>query len=506
MSESEKFGQLCALVKETAYLKSTLASLEWDQQTYMPVGAGAFRAEQITFLAGEIHRRETDQRVGDLLGELSSSDLAADNQSDSGATITGLKREYDKKIKLPESLVKAQAKASAIGQQVWIDARKNDDFKSFEPNLNEIFNLKKEQAEAVGYEECPYDALLDDFEPHAKTSEVAAALEGLRQELVPLVAAISESSSRPDTSVLKRNYPTEAQRRFGREASEKIGFDYTRGRLDVTHHPFCTELGPGDVRITTRFDESFFNTSFFGTLHEAGHGIYEQGLRTDFYGLPPGAFCSLGIHESQSRLWENLVGRSEGFWNFFYTRAVEIFPGALADVQQHDFYKAINNVQPSLIRVEADEATYDLHIIIRFQIEQAIINGELEIADLPGAWNEKYEQYLGITPPDDANGCLQDIHWSAGLVGYFPTYSLGNLHASQMYEAAEKELGNLQGMFSDGNFSPLRKWLNENVHQRGQTLTAQQLGEKVSGTKLSQEALMRHLNDKLAPIYALSPI
>jgi carboxypeptidase Taq len=500
---SQTYEALCQHVRQTSYLESTMALLEWDQQTKLPGKANQFRSEQITFLAGQIHERRTDKRMGEWIGELSESELSSDPASDSGATIRGLKRSFDKQVKIPASLVQELAQAASVGQTMWVEARKNDDFQSFAPQLEKIFELKKAEAEAIGYEECPYDALLDEYEPGAKTSEVAAVLDALRAELVPLVEEINASGAKPPVDILRRKFPIDAQKVFAREASAKIGFEYDRGRLDITHHPFCTEIGPDDCRITTRYDENFFNSAFFGTLHEAGHGIYEQGLRGEFYGLPPGKYCSLGIHESQSRLWENLVGRSISFWQHFYPRAQELFPEALNEVPLNDFCQAINHVAPSLIRVEADEATYNLHIIIRFQLEQAIINGDLSVADLPTAWNEKYQQFLGIVPPSDADGVMQDVHWSAGLVGYFPTYSLGNLYASQFFEAAENELGDFDKSFRDGDFAELKKWLNQKIHQQGQCLSGPELGQSVTGKELSHDLLIKQLREKLEPIYGL---
>jgi len=503
MSHSKTFEQLCTHVRQTSYLESTLALLEWDQQTKLPKNASEFRSQQITFLAGQIHERRTDQQMGDWIGELAESNLAADPHSDSGATIRELKRNFDKQTKIPATLVKELAQAASVGQTQWVEARKKNDFKSFAPQLKKIFDLKKAEAEAIGYEECPYDALLDEFEPGAKTSEVAKVLDDLRVDLVPLVAEISESGAKPPIEIVHRKFPVESQKVFGREASAKIGFDYDRGRLDITHHPFCTEIGPNDCRITTRYDEDFFNSAFFGVLHEAGHGIYEQGLRGESYGLPPGKYCSLGIHESQSRLWENLVGRSISFWQHFYPRAQELFPDALNDVSLNDFYQSINHVAPSLIRVEADEATYNLHIIIRFQLEQSVINGDLDVDDLPAAWNEMYSEFLGIKPPSDADGVLQDVHWSAGLVGYFPTYSLGNLYASQFFEAAQTELGDMDKSFREGDFEPLKNWLNHNIHSAGQCYSGPELGSRVTGKSLSHDVLIKQLREKLAPIYGL---
>ena len=504
MSQVESlFKELCQHVRETSYLESTSALLEWDQQTKLPAKAGEYRSEQITFIAGQIHKRRTDPRLGELIGELSESSLASDTRSDTGATIRELKRDYDKRVKLPVSLVETLAHSASVGQSLWVKARKENDFKKFAPQLKKIFELKKEQADALDWEDCRYDALLDEYEPGGKTKEVALVLDALREDLVPLVAEIAASGFKPPTEILRRKYPVEAQKKFGREASSQIGFQYDRGRLDITHHPFCTETGPNDCRITTRYDENFFNSAFFGTLHEAGHGIYEQGLRTDQYGLPPGKYCSLGIHESQSRLWENLVGRSSSFWQYFFPIAKTHFPTALDDVEMKDFYHAINNVSPSLIRVEADEATYNLHIIIRFQLEQAIIDGDLDTDDLPTAWNQKYEEYLGLTPPSDADGVLQDVHWSAGLVGYFPTYSLGNLYASQLFQAAERQIGDLGQLFIKGEFLPLKNWLNEHVHEKGKCLSGPELGAEVTGSKLSHKLLIKQLREKLSPIYGL---
>jgi len=501
------FDQLCTHARETALLAAAESALGWDERTMMPPEAAEYRAEQLTLLAGLIHQRRTDPRLGEWLGELAAGPLASGNgegaHSDVATTIRQLKREYDKRIKLPQSLVEELTRTASLAQHAWEIARTKDDFASFQPHLAKTFELKRAQADALGYVESRYDALVDDFEPGERSSNLEKVLAELRQALVPLVLAIAASQRRPDATIIARTFPIDAQSQFSREASAKIGFDYQRGRLDVTSHPFCTGLGPNDCRITTRYEENFFNCAFFGTLHEAGHGIYDQGLRGDWYGLPPGEAISLGIHESQSRLWENLVGRSRAFWSHFFPRAQECFPQALGDVSLEAFYGAINDVRPSLIRVEADEATYNLHILIRFELEQALLADELKVADLPTAWNEKYQTYLGIRPPNDADGVLQDIHWSAGLVGYFPTYSLGNLYASQFYDAADEQLGGLEAQFARGEFAPLRSWLGENIHRHGQCYTAGELVEKVTGKPLSHAPLIAHLRRKLAPLYGL---
>jgi len=323
-------------------------------------------------------------------------------------------------------------------------------------------------------------------------------------QLVPLVGEIRQSGRSGDVSILQRNFPAAAQEALAREAAAAIGFDFDRGRLDVTTHPFCCGVGPNDCRITTRYDERFFNMAFFGVLHEAGHGIYDQGLSAEQWGLPLGQAASYGVHESQSRMWENQVARSRAFWEHFYGRAQEKFPAALTGVSLDDFYAAINDVRPSLIRVEADEATYNLHILIRFELEQAMLCGDLTVADLPGAWNEKYRNYLDVTPPTDREGCLQDVHWSSGAIGYFPTYTLGNLYAAQFFARADADLGGLDEQFARGEFQPLRDWLREKIHRQGQRFSGAELVQHVTGRPLSGEPLIEHLRAKLGPLYGIS--
>ncbi len=500
----ETLAQLCADARETALLESIESLLGWDERTYLPPAAGAYRAEQITYLSGWIHRRRTAPQIGEWLDELRESPLAADLHSDTGATIRELDREYRRLVKLPSSFVEELTRATVLGQQCWTEARQKNDFAGFQPFLERIFSLKREQAEMWGYPSEPYDALLDDFEPGAETATVAQTLDGLRSGLAPLVAEIAECNRQAPCDLLTRHYPRAAQQAFGDEAAAAIGFDFSRGRLDITHHPFCSSLGPDDCRITTRYDEQHFSSAFFGTLHEAGHGMYDQGLRTEQFGLPPGTYISLGIHESQSRLWENLVGRSAEFWQHFFPIAQQHFPAALAGERWESFWFAVNAVRPSLIRVEADEATYNLHIIIRFQLERAVLSGELAVADLPQAWNDRYRQYLGIEPPSDVDGVLQDIHWSAGLVGYFPTYSLGNVYAAQFFRQAEKELGDLPDQLKRGDFAPLKQWLNRNIHQRGRCYRAVELVQQVTGQPLSAEPMIEGLRNKLLPLYGLA--
>lgn len=495
------YDKLCHHVRQTTLLKSAGDMLDWDEQTYMPPAAGEYRAEQSAFLAGLQHERATAVELGDWLEELADSPLAADPHGDTGAVIRQLKRSYQRNKKLPQRLVEEISRTSSLGQQCWVEARKENDFAKFAPLLEQMVNLKREEADALGFAECRYDALLEDYEPHETASNVGRVLSSLRDALVPLVDKIMGSSAKAPSEIVAREFPIDAQQRFSAQAAKAIGFDFATGRIDETAHPFCTTLGPRDVRLTTRYYEREFNAGLFSVLHEAGHGIYEQGLPAEQFGMPTGEAISLGIHESQSRLWENLVGRHRAFWEYFFEPAQQAFPAALGNVSLDDFYFAVNESKPSLIRVEADEATYNLHILIRFELEQQLIEDDLAVADLPAAWNSKYQQYLGITPPDNTDGVMQDVHWSCGLFGYFPTYALGNLYASQFFEQAEEDLGDLASQFRRGEFQPLLDWLRTHIHQHGQKYTAAELVVRVTGKPLASDALLRHLSGKFGELY-----
>ena len=502
-SESQSYELLCKHQKDSALLEGVNALLGWDERTMLPVAGGPYRADQIAFLAGILHQRRTDPQLGEWLDELEQSELVDDPYSSAGATITEVKRSYDKLVKIPQELVEALTRAAVVGQQSWVESRKADDFSMFADQLKEIVRLSKEKADAIGYEDCRYDALLDEYEPQASTAQVADVLKNLGEELGPLVQEIVESGHQAPREILERKYPIEDQKKFSRFAAARIGFDFDSGRIDETHHPFCTTLGPEDCRITTRYQENFFSSAFFGTLHEAGHGIYEQGLRAEWFGLPPGEAASMGIHESQSRMWENMVGRSLPFWEHFFPLATERFDEALEDTTLEEFYWAVNDVRPSLIRVEADEVTYNLHIIIRFELEQELFDDSLQVDDLPAAWSERYQHYLGVAPPSDADGVLQDIHWSAALFGYFPTYSLGNLYAAQLFEKAHSDLDDLNMQFAEGDFGDLFEWLRSNVHHAGRCKPAAKLVEDVCGQPLSSAPLVRYLRHKLDPLYKI---
>lgn len=471
----------------------------------MPTGGNEHRANQLSLLAGVAHEWSTLPKIGELLDQLGDSELTDAADSDTAVNIREIRRTYDRSRKLPQRLVEEISRVTALAQHHWAEARSNSDFRAFAPWLEQIITLKREEAAAVGFAEGgePYDALLDEYEPGASSADVAAVFDALRQEVVPLLDAIKGARNVPSRALLSQHFPAAQQAMLGREAAAAIGFDFRKGRLDVTTHPFCSGFGPGDCRLTTRYDESFFSSAFFGTLHESGHGMYEQGLREDAFGTPLGSSVSLGIHESQSRMWENLVGRSRAFWQHFYPRAQQLFPDALSSSSLDDFYFAINAVSPSFIRVEADEVTYNLHIMLRFDLERDLISGKLKPNDVPEAWNSRFTSDFGITPANDTEGCLQDIHWSAGLLGYFPTYALGNMYASQFYAAAEAELGDLQQMFAKGEFMPLLDWLREHIHHHGQRFTASRLVEVVTGMSLSNKPLMQQLNARFRPLYGI---
>jgi len=498
------FDALCQHARKTSLVESIESSLCWDERCMLPSKAGEHRTEQIAYLAGVVHQRMTDPRVAEWLAVLVDSDLAVDPHSDAGTTIRQLKREFDKQTKLPQELVEQLSRVSVKGQRCWAEARKNNDFAAFAPLLTQIVDLTKQKAECYGYTDHIYDALLDDYEPLETTASVEKLLTELREELVPLVQKIAEGSRQPNLEILTREYPVKQQRQVVTEAAKRIGFDFSRGRLDETDHPFCTDIGPDDCRITTRYNVNDFGDGFFSVMHEAGHGMYQQGLRTEQFGLPPGSAVSLAIHESQSRLWENLVGRAASFWQHFYPVVQQAFPAALGDVDVEDFVFAINDVRPSLIRTDADEVTYNLHIITRFELEQDLLTGVLDVADLPEAWNAKYEQMLGIRPDSDANGVLQDVHWSGAAIGYFSTYTLGNLHAAQLFEQARIDLGDLDAQFAKGEFAPLLTWLREKIHKPGQCYTAAELAQKVTGKPLSCEPLVRHLKTRFGDLYGIS--
>ena len=497
--------ELARLLRDAALLGSCSNVLGWDEQTFMPEGGAQFRSEQLGLIAGLTHERATSPRIGELLSELEAAGDLGDPDGDRAVNVREARRSYNRATKLPRRLVEELSRTTTLAQQAWVKARGDSEFSIFLPWLEKMIGLKREEAQCIGFGSgVAYDALLDDYEPGATTADIAKVFAPLRDELVKLVAAIHHSSKRPNIDILTRHYPKTPQMVLSEGASRSIGFDFERGRIDASAHPFCSGFGPGDCRLTTRYNDHHFPSAFFGVLHESGHGIYDQGLPTESFGLGIGQAVSLGIHESQSRLWENFVGRSESFWKYMYPTAQLAFPQALGQVGFDDFHFAINDVRPSFIRVEADEVTYNLHIMLRFEIEQLLVSGELQPVDVPGVWNEKFSQYFGLNVPNDSQGCLQDIHWSGGLLGYFPTYALGNMYAAQFYNAARRDLGDLEEQFAKGQFKPLKAWLNEKIHNHGKRYSARRLVEVVTGESLSHVPLVEHLNRKFGALYGLN--
>ncbi len=505
MSDKAKqlYDELIERMKEVSIINSCEALLGWDERTYMPRGGSAHRANQAAYMAGLTHKKFTDPRMGELLGELAQSDLMKDEFSDEAVNIREIKHDYDKEVKIPQKLVEEFTHTTTMSQGVWSQARGENDFPKFLPWLEKIVKLCRERAECFGYEKEAYDALLDEYETGSSVEFVSKVFSGFRDDLVGLVSAIGNSKIKPNLSIIESAYAVDLQEVFGRSAAAAIGYDFGTGRLDLSAHPFTTGIGPGDIRITTRYNPNHLGQALFGTLHEAGHGMYEQGVPTEHYGTPRGAATSLGIHESQSRMWENQIGRGKPFWKHFFPRAQQMFPEILGEVKFDDFFLAINDVRPSLIRVEADEVTYNLHILLRFEMEHALINGDLQVKDAPSAWNEKFQKYFGITPPNDADGCMQDVHWSAGYFGYFPTYTLGNLYSAQFYNKAKADIPGLEDQFAIGNFTGLKKWLEENIYVHGQRYRAEKLVEVVTGAKLDHAPLMNYLKEKYSVLYNL---
>lgn len=497
-----KLNQLKTILNEVADLNAAGALLGWDQQTYMPSGAAEGRGNQLATLGQIAHIKFTSDEVGRLLDELEPQAGQLDPDSDDARLIKVTRREYDKNTKVPTEWVAEFARVTTMAQQVWQEARAENDFAKFQGYLEKIIELRRQYAEIFAPFDHIYDALLDDFEPGLKTAEVKEIFGKLRPQQVELIKAIAD---RPqvDDSFLHLHYDEQKQWDFGVEVITKFGYDWKRGRQDRSVHPFTTNFGIDDVRITTRFLPDFINSALFGTMHETGHALYEQGVDHALARTPLAGGASLGLHESQSRMWENMVGRSYPFWQHFYPRLQEYFPAQLGNVSLDRFYKGINKVEPSLIRVEADEATYNLHIMLRLELEIALVEGSLQVKDLPQAWNARMQEYLGITPPNDREGVLQDIHWSGGMVGYFSTYALGNLISAQLWECINQDIPNLEEQIRSGEFSSLLGWLRTKVHRHGSKYEPQDLVQRVAGSKIDPAPYVRYLNGKFSQVYDL---
>ncbi|MBN1263986.1 MAG: carboxypeptidase M32 [Anaerolineales bacterium] len=499
----EKMERFRQLIGEISDLENTMSVLGWDQQVNMPENGAEARSMQLATLAGLAHSKFVGTEMGQTLEALKPflADLHPD--SDEYCLISRTAEEYEKQKKVPTSFVAEFSRVTTMGQQAWEKAKSASDFSKFQPNLEKIIEMRREYAGFFAPYDHVYDPLLDDFEPGLKAADVRRVFEEIKPQQVELLQAIVDKGPVIDDSLLYLHYDEDKQWNFGVDVIEKFGFDFTSGRQDRSIHPFTTEFGHGDVRITTHFDTEFLSMALFGTMHEAGHAMYEQGVSKSLSRTMLHHGASLAVHESQSRMWENLVGRSLPFWKAFYPRLQELFPENLGNVGLNAFYRAVNKVEPSLIRIFADEMTYNLHIMLRFDLELAMMQGDLEAADLPEAWNSKMQEYLGITPPNDAKGVLQDVHWSGGMIGYFTTYALGNLIASMLWEKILEDIPNLESGFEKAEFAPLLDWLRENVHRHGSKYKPMDLVKKVTGKALTAEPYMRYLRSKFGEIYDL---
>lgn len=498
----EPLKQLRAAIGEAADLAQIIALLEWDQQTYMPKGAGKLRGQQLATLSGLAHQKITSPQIGGLLEELMpwAETLPADSDDRSLVEITA--RDYERAARVPAAFVSEMTMATSLAHQAWVEARAQSDFKIFQPHLEKIIELKRKYVSFFPAAAHPYDTLLDDYEPGIHTSEIQAIFQALRPQQVAL---LKEITNRPqvDDSFLHLAYDEQKQWNFGIEVASAFGYDWQYGRQDQSAHPFTTSFGSTDVRITTRVDKNASMSALFSTMHEVGHGLYEQGISEYWARTSLAAGASLSIHESQSRLWENIIGRSLPFWEHFYPRLQQYFPEQLGKISLEQFYRGINKVKPSLIRVEADEATYNLHIMLRLELEIGLIDGSIRVSDLPELWNAKMQEYLGLTPPNTAQGVLQDVHWSSGLVGYFATYSLGNLISAQLWDRYRQVNPEIENQMRRGEFSALRAWLQQEIHQYGRKYKPQELVQRITGSQMDPAPYTKYLTQKYSEIYQL---
>jgi carboxypeptidase Taq len=480
-------------------LSQAQALLSWDENVYLPPKAVRTRGQQLATLAQVIHERLTDPRLMEYVEAL----RAVDPESEVGAFVREARRSVERAQKVPSDFVAEMSRVRSAALAAWTAARAEADFARFAPHLEKTLELNRRYADFLGFEKHPYDALHDLYEPGGDVETLKRVFAELRDATVALLQEITASGRTLSDAPVRRPFAEADQEAFGRFVVRALGYDFEGGRLDRTVHPFATRIGQGDVRITTRYEPEFLNPALFGAVHEAGHAMYEQGIAERYARTPLEQAVSLGLHESQSRLWENLVGRSLPFWRWAYPKLQKTFPDALAEVSLEAFYAAINRVEPSFIRVEADEVTYNLHVMVRFELELALLEGSLTVRELPGAWNDLYTTYLGVTPPNDAVGCLQDIHWSLGMIGYFPTYTLGNLMSVQLYEAAKAAHPELEAEFEAGRFGTLLGWLRERVHQHGSRFEPAELLRRATGSELSAAPYVSYLNRKFRALYGL---
>lgn len=499
---NQTYHQLKARLAEIADLNHAAALIGWDQQVYMPPGAAEEHGNMLGTLGKIAHEKFTSDEVGKLIEALKQEMPGLDPDSEEYRLIKVTARDYDQATRVPADFIVEQARVTTMAHQAWAEARAKNEFPLFQPHLEKILELVQRYITFFPPADHPYDTLLDNFEPGMKTADVKTIFETLRPQQVELIRAIGQ---RPqvDDSFMRVAYDEKTMWDFSNEVAKAFGYDFSRGRQDPTVHPFCTSFGHNDVRITSRWVPDLPFALLFGTMHETGHALYEQGIGSVWSRTPLENGASLGIHESQSRMWENLVGRSRAFWQHFYPKLQQRFPTQLGNVSLEQFYRGINKVQPSFIRVEADEATYNLHIMLRLEIEIDMLEGKVAIKDLPEIWNAKMQDYLGIVPPNDTLGVLQDVHWSGGMVGYFSTYALGNIISAQLWEKFNAINPDLEDQIRAGDFSALLSWLRVKIHQFGRKYEPQELVQRVTGSKIDSAPYMRYLQKKYTEIYGL---
>ncbi len=491
-SSKDLYADYSERMRRIADIKYAAAVLQWDQETYMPAQGAAGRARQLATLSELAHIYSTDTQLENIVKDLlARTDL--DTKQHHNVVLTA--EDIDKQKKLSSAFVRQLSEAISKAFNAWIEARRNNSFSYFEKALDELVSLKKAEAEQLGYEQHPYNALLKDYEKSTDVARLDAVFDSIVQPLQEILQHLT-GQAQPDDSFLHRHFPKQEQWDWGMFLVKTLGFNLDAGRQDISEHPFTTNFSAKDVRITTRIDEQDFANMTWSCIHETGHALYEQGLPDEDYGLPSGEYASLSIHESQSRLWENCVGRSQAFWQHYFPVLQQRFPQQLGDVDISSFYKAVNKVQPSLIRTEADEITYHFHVKIRYQIEKELISGQLQVKDIPAQWNHLYHTYLGVTVPDDKQGCLQDVHWSHGSFGYFPTYSLGSFYASQFWATAGKAMPALENDLREGQLQPLLQWLRTNIHACGRLYESEELCKRITGEALNVQYFIRYLKEK----------
>jgi carboxypeptidase Taq len=496
---NQNYTRYTELLRKVADIQNAAALLNWDQETYMPPKGAGFRAQQLSTLAGIAHELATSKELGDLLEVLSNDKTLSDREQ---KNIQKSLKSYTDNKKYTTEFVQELSRTISETFQAWQSAKEKNDFSIYAPHLEKLVALKRKECEILGYKAHPYDALLDQYEPDSKTADLEVLFADVRSQLVAFVKQIA-AKPQNDDAFMYLKYDNQKQWDLGLEYLKQMGYDFEAGRQDRSSHPFTTNFSCQDVRVTTRVNENDLNEMLWSTIHEGGHALYEQGLPVSEYGLPLGEYISLGIHESQSRMWENNVGRSLGYWKGNFDRMQQTFPEQLKGKTAQDFYKAMNIVKPSLIRTSADELTYHFHVLIRFEIEKALIENKIQVKDLPSYWNAKYKEYLGIDVPSDSKGVLQDIHWSHGSFGYFPTYSLGSFYAAQFFAQAKKENPELEKQIEAGNMKPLLEWLREKVHKHGKYYTAEELCIAITGEKLNFQYFMDYAKKKYSQLYSL---